>query len=436
MSVGHVPAWAGGRRTQRPFGELRLVTWGALAVLAAAGVGYGLSTEKPFLAFSVALFPLVLWLWVHPTVPLVLLGASIPFVQSLGGAGGSYSVALSDLLLVLIGSGIAVGAVISKSATSFAALRPVGLLVLQFAVVIVLLLPFHFGLAEVAQTAQRLELFLLPLLVGAFAALHGKHIPLLQGYVVSTTVLAVVWQFNSLGMQKNPVGQFIANAILVLVALPALRRLLPCVFVLIPALFLTESRGAVIATAIGTVVIVFFHEARLRTALTRAIPLIAAAVAAFVLMPASVQERVTTLSAGTNSPAAYALSIRQAYSADAQRIISDHPWTGIGIGNYLSGDPELGTRTDEPHHVLLLQAAEGGYALAASFVILILGIVFVLHRLRYLDLATAAAGVLVATVAHGLVDVYWVRGTPVLAWLLVGMTCGALADRRRLKVPT
>ena len=267
-----MPAWAGGRRTHRPFGELRLVTWGALAVLAAAGVGYGLSTEKPFLAFSVALFPLVLWLWVHPTVPLVLLGASIPFVQSLGGAGGSYSVALSDLLLVLIGSGIAVGAVISKSATSFAALRPVGLLVLQFAVVIVLLLPFHFGLAEVAQTAQRLELFLLPLLVGAFAALHGKHIPLLQGYVVSTTVLAVVWQFNSLGMQKNPVGQFIANAILVLVALPALRRLLPCVFVLIPALFLTESRGAVIAAAIGTVVIVFFHEARLRTALTRGRP--------------------------------------------------------------------------------------------------------------------------------------------------------------------
>ena len=163
-----------------------------------------------------------MWFWIHPAVPLVLLGASIPFVQSLTGDGGSYNVALSDLLLVLVGSGIVMGAIVTRSFTPFAALRPVKLPVLQFCAVILLLLPFHFGSAEVAQTAQRLELFLLPLLVGAFAALHGRHIPMLQAYIASTTVLAVIWQFDSLGMQKNPVGQFIANAILLLVAVPAL----------------------------------------------------------------------------------------------------------------------------------------------------------------------------------------------------------------------
>ena len=31
-----------------------------------------------------------------------------------------------------------------------------------------------------------------------------------------------------------------------------------------------------------------------------------------------------------------------------------------------------------------------------------------------------------ATVAYGLVDVFWVRGTPVLAWILVGAVCGGL----------
>jgi len=81
------------------------------------------------------------------------------------------------------------------------------------------------------------------------------------------------------------------------------------------------------------------------------------------------------------------------------------------------------TSSTDPHDVVLLQAAEGGWAFAGSFVVLVLGGVLALIRLRRVDLAPAALGVLIATVAHGLVDVYWVRGTPVLSWLLVGMVC-------------
>jgi O-antigen ligase len=184
------------------------------------------------------------------------------------------------------------------------------------------------------------------------------------------------------------------------------------------------------AAAIGTAAIIVFHERRARVAVTRAIPLLAAAAAAFVLMPSDVQERVTTFSAGANSPAAYAISLRQEYSEDAKRIISEHPWTGVGVGNYLAGDPSQGTQTDEPHQVLLLLAAEGGYGLAVSFVVLVLGSVIALRRMRSVHLAAAAAAVLIATVAHGLVDVYWVRGTPLIGWLLVGMTCGAAAGHR------
>jgi hypothetical protein len=46
-----------------------------------------------------------------------------------------------------------------------------------------------------------------------------------------------------------------------------------------------------------------------------------------------------------------------------------------------------------------------------------------------------AAAVLLATVAHGLVDVYWVRGTPVLGWLLVGMAFGCAWSARRKAEP-
>ena len=71
----------------------------------------------------------------------------------------------------------------------------------------------------------------------------------------------------------------------------------------------------------------------------------------------------------------------------------------------------------------------------SSFVLLVLGSAIALFtKMRRIPLAAAAAAVLLATAVHGLVDVYWVRGTPVLGWLLVGMACGEFAHgsgRRR-----
>ncbi len=83
--------------------------------------------------------------------------------------------------------------------------------------------------------------------------------------------------------------------------------------------------------------------------------------------------------------------------------------------------------------MLLLEAAEGGYLFLASFLLLIGGTAVALWRMRLVPLAPAAAAVLLATAAHGLVDVFWARGTPVLGFLLVGMVCG-LANRP-LEVP-
>ena len=56
-------------------------------------------------------------------------------------------------------------------------------------------------------------------------------------------------------MQKNPVGQMIANAILVLVGVRALRGLFVCLPFLVLGLFLTQSRGALVAAAVGFLVL-------------------------------------------------------------------------------------------------------------------------------------------------------------------------------------
>jgi O-antigen ligase len=295
-----------------------------------------------------------------------------------------------------------------------------------------LVLAAHLSVGDFFKTGQRYELFALPLVVGAFAAMSGRHLVVLKGYVLAATALAVVWPFDQSLGQKNPVGQMITNAILVLVALPSLRRFFPCLLILVPGLFYTESRGAIGAAIVGVVVISLFTGLAARLVRRRVVLLAAVGLVAFLLMPSSLRTRVTTLSAGQTSTAAYSLFIRQEYSTDAKAIIARHPWTGVGIGNYTQADSHGVQPTDDPHEVLYLQAAEGGYGLAVSFVVLVAGTAIALFtRMRRVPVAAAAAGVLLATAVHGLVDVYWVRGTPVLGWLLVGMACGELMRQRQ-----
>jgi hypothetical protein len=388
------------------------------------------------MAVAVSVTPLAVWLLTRHALPFVALGASLPALMSISGQAGGVHVALSDILLLVLMGLIVANGVVSGQLPSVGALRPVAWVALPYSMFVLALLVFHPGLAGAAQSLQRYELFVFPLVIGAVAAFECVHLHLLRGYVVATTVLALLWPFDQFGMQKNPVGQLFTNAILLLVALPALRRLLPCMVALVPALLYTQSRGAIAAGAIGLAVIIAYQRFDARPIVTRVVPLVLVAIGAFALMPASLRDRVTTFSPGVNSPAAYSLHIRQGLSRDARQIIAEHPWVGVGVGNYQRADSASRAPTDDPHQVLLLQAAEGGYGFAAVFVLLVGGAALVLlTRLRQVALAPAAAAVLISTAAHGLVDVYWVRGTPVLGWLLLGMACGEFARRAQRTAP-
>jgi hypothetical protein len=223
----------------------------------------------------------------------------------------------------------------------------------------------------------------------------------------------------------------IVGAILLLISVRGLRRLLPCLPILVVGLALTASRGAVLGLVVGIAVLTVWLGGRSRRILVaRTLAVVVTAALIYQWLPSSVTTRFATLSSGTSTPAAYAIYVRGEYAHDAEQLIDAHPWTGIGVGNYLAGSAALGSQTTDPHDVILLEAAEGGYIFAASFVLLIAASAFALWRLRRVDLAPVAAAVLLATAAHGLVDVYWVRGTPVLGFLLVGMACGLAAQRR------
>ena len=390
------------------------------------------------MAAGVALTPALLWMLERHRTAAILLAASLPLPLSLGGVGLGLSIAVSDVLLVLLFVVVVSQLLVSRDLRALQVLAPIRWPLGQYLAVIAVVWVAHLGFSALLQTVQRLELFLFALLVGAAIALRGDQIPVLRAYVLVTTVFAALYLpfsdgAGGLGVQKNPAGQFIANALLVLIAVkPTRHRLLWAVPVLTLGLFWTQSRGALLSVPIGLAVLMAMHRGgtRWRTA-AMLVPLSLVAAGAFALLPDEAQQRNTSFDSGTQSRAAYSLKIRDDYREEAWAIIHARPWTGIGIGNYPQGVDGMRPSTVDPHQVLLLQAAEGGYPLAVSFVVLAIGCCLVMRSKRQLSaLGGAAAAVLIGSIGHGLVDVYWVRGTPVLGWLLLGLALGATARRQ------
>lgn len=394
----------------------------AVGIGPAAAAGYAVQARSA-LALPILGAVIALWVFASPSIAGIFLGASLPALQDLAGGRLGVKIALADAILVLLAARIAADAVVSRGLPALRVLRPVGLPVLQYAWLLGILVLVHAETTPFLNTLQRFEIVLVALLVGAYLALRRDHTRLLQAYVIVTAGLAVAWPLDLLGLQaelqKNPTGQLLANAILLLAGIRSLRPLLPCLPLLVVGLLLTGSRGAILAALVGLTAISIMHGGRsAMLVVARTLPMVLTAAIAFQWLAPDLQARLTDFRADSTT-AGDPIALRYEYRRDAQSLIAAHPWAGVGVGQYGSAS----TKATDPHNVVLQEAAEGGVPLAASFILLVLGTLFALWRLRRVALAPAAAGVVAATAAHGLVDVYWVRITPVLGWLLVGMVC-------------
>src|SRR5438874_7914357 len=153
------------------------VAFAGAVVVACAVAAMALATDHQTVAVVASVVPIAAWCAARPTAPLVLFGFSIPAVMSLtndslGSTGnGGYNTSVSDFLLLLIVVGIAFKWMSGRSEPVLRSLRPIALPVLSYCGVMLVVLVVHPGIRELLKTGQRFELFFLPLIVGAFAAL-------------------------------------------------------------------------------------------------------------------------------------------------------------------------------------------------------------------------------------------------------------------------
>jgi O-Antigen ligase len=401
-------------------------------------IGYLSVNEHLRSAIVLAAMPLILWLLYRPRLAVMVLGITIPFPVSVIAGGPGLNVAASDVLLSTISCMVIAEALVLRRSTLLAPLRILAWPVAPYLGWMVVLVAAHLSVLSAMQSAQRLELFLFPILVGVSVAIRRHEMHFLRAYLVACTVFAALYPFFSddaggLGVQKNPAGGFIAGALLLLIGVRGLRgKLLLVAPVLTLGLFWTQSRGAILSVVVGLAVLLLMHPGRDRLRfLALLVPVSAIAAGAFALLPQAAQERNTSFSAGTTSRAGYAVELRETYRLEAWHIIHSKPLFGTGIGQYFDGVNGVHPTTVDPHQVLLLQAAEGGYPLGVAFVVLVLGSAGVIAwRGRRTVLGPAAVALLISAVGHGLVDVYWARGTPVLGWLVVGMALGQMSSVR------
>ena len=388
--------------------------------------------REPVLALAVVCLPGLLLLATRPAWAAVLGVGLLPFASDIV-QGGPVKVSLSDVLLSLA----VVAGLLGLRRDSLRPLTSMLPLLAAYSGALIVAVVAHLGQAAVVNGVQRLQILIVPLVVGAALLSNRMLRRALSLYIFTATLLAATWSAEllpeALAFQKNPVGQYIAGALLVIAADPRHRWRLLALVPLTFGLLQTESRGSLLGLILGLVALVLARPGadKLRTA-ALLVPFSIVLWLAYSALPDDVQQRTTTLTdAGTEagSSGQYTIQIREVYRDDAFELIQRNPLVGVGIGRYLAGNSSDLTLTDDPHNVLLLEAAEGGVPLAGALVVLMVGSGVLMWRRRTdTPLAAMALAVQVSTIGHGLVDVYWVRGTPVLGWLLAG---AALADAER-----
>ena len=422
----------------------------AIGLVAALGlaalVGYW-NQEHVRYAYLLACAPVLVILALRPHLPVVLGAALLPFL-TLGVSAGGAQVTASDALFALAFLGTLVCLVLGPSWRDRGRdARALLLCGAAFAVWLVVVVLFHASTTVTLNSIQTYQLFLVPFVLGAVALQPRAGRAVVAVFVLGSVVLALMWiatggEGSQLTGNKNPSGQMIANAmVLALAFAPTWTWRLILLVPLGAGLVFTQSRGALLGAGVGIVVVLLLRGlGSWRRTLAAVVPLIILVAVGYRLLPDEVLSRTTDFSSGAVgtsmgdlTAAQYSVALRDTFAEQGWQLVAANPIFGVGPGNYVTGTPGQDTYTVDPHNLIIRTAADVGYPGLIAFVFLVIGTAVVAYRRRRVNPFVAVAlAIQAAVIVHGFVDVYWVRGTPVLPWLLLGMAVNRRLDGIRV----
>lgn len=430
-----------------------LVFWRRHSAMHAAGlaavvglafvVGYWNQSHSHY-AQALAALPLVVVAFCRPQIPLALGVAALPLMLDV--VGGAVHLTAADVLMTFaLAAALPVLLLRADWAERARDAGPLLAAALPFTTWLALVTVHHGGLTNAAKTGQYYQLFLVPLLLGAMVIEKKSARVALTGFVASAVLVALLWATTqghfSFAQNKNPSGQIMTDAIILTLALaPSWLWRLVALLPLLAGLGFTQSRGAILAAGVGVGVLLALRGlGSWRKTVAAVLPLLVGVLIGWQLLPEDVQSRATDFSSGSAgttlgslTSAQYTLRIREVYRANGWKLVNSNPVFGVGPGNYTTGAPGSPYRNTDPHDLIIRTAGDSGYPGLVAFGILVVATaVLVLRRRNINRFAVIAIAMQAALITHGFFDVYWVRTTPVIGWLLVGMALNRRLDEPR-----
>ncbi|MCC6484206.1 MAG: O-antigen ligase family protein [Armatimonadetes bacterium] len=376
-----------------------------------------------------------------PALFLMLAFVAMPFQQSLGGEGSPVHFSAVDIVAGILALALPV---ILMRRRAFA-LGPAAVPIFVFLGVDIVSSTVSWDGLGTGVSLARMTVATL-IAVAIYANIDTRQRTALNcfnAYLLAIDVLAVfsVVAFltggihaseYTLGLHKNALGPSYGCGIVIALGMlllekPSSRRrlwLAGTLFAAVVGIVLSLSRGGWIATAAGCLLLLFLTK-QVRAFVSGLVIAIPAAVLVWHALPEEATEYASDISAK-----AHTIQTRFATMQDVMAAFHKSPIIGVGVGL---------RKQAEPHNVFILTLGETGILGAIGFVAMFAGgfWTFVLARRtagkdRLTDeILILGMSVLLVSVTHGMMDVYWRRGVGFMGWAAVGMAANIIATSRR-----
>lgn len=361
-------------------------------------------------------------------------------VQRLGGTssapGASGGVSYSDATLALA-SVIALPAVVRLRAPALR-IPLIGVLCYQASLLPSLML--HQSSRVDLEWLHRLVLVGGALIVGAWIARGDTSRTALRALIVVSVVMGLFTIYSGastgftqpatpLGLNKNFIGALLCDVIVVVMLAGKTLDLRPRIrwislAVLIAGALAAQSRGSFLAAGVALFVAALMGgHARSRASRLAAVLV---AVGLGWVAYSSVHAQLTASQQDFKNGS---LGVRYNVERVTLDIWRSSPATGVGMKYFNTG--VYGPQAQVPNNVIDNELAESGVVGLAGFVAMMgCAVGTGVSRRRTSELAVLGTAVVLGSLAHGMVDIYWTAGVAALPFILLGM--GLASDPARV----